>query len=137
MLGALVKAVLERAQEAELTAHLGSAKHDAAGNNSGNLRNGRGKSKTVETGVGPVRLSVLRDRAGAAIRLREGHLSWTERCPHGSGTREFRWRAPLRAIECLTCSEFWLGLRGRFRRRRGGCVGSARLLRWRRGLGVL
>ncbi|WP_433469908.1 IS256 family transposase [Spirillospora sp. CA-128828] len=64
MLGELVKAVLERALEGELTAHLGYDKHDAAGNNSGNSRNGRGKGKTVQTGVGPVRLSVPRDRAG-------------------------------------------------------------------------
>jgi putative transposase len=64
MLGQLVKAVLERALEGELTAHLGYGKHDQAGNNSGNSRNGRGKGKTVQTGVGPVRLSVPRDRAG-------------------------------------------------------------------------
>ncbi len=64
MLGELVKAVLERALEGELTAHLGYDKHDAAGNNSGNSRNGRGKGKTVQTRVGPARLSVPRDRAG-------------------------------------------------------------------------
>jgi putative transposase len=64
MLGQLVKAVLERALEAELTTHLGYGKHDVAGNNSGNSRNGRGKGKTVQTGVGPVRISVPRDRAG-------------------------------------------------------------------------
>jgi putative transposase len=64
MLGELVKAVLERALEAELTGHLGYDKHDPAGNNSGNSRNGRGKDKTVQTGVGPVCISVPRDRAG-------------------------------------------------------------------------
>jgi putative transposase len=64
MLGELVKAVLERALEAELTAHLGYDKHDVAGNGSGNSRNGRGKPKTVQTGVGPVRIDVPRDRAG-------------------------------------------------------------------------
>src|SRR5205823_5646717 len=63
MLGRLVKAVLERALEAELTAHLGYGKHDQVGNNSGNSRNGRGKDKTVQTGVGPVRIQVPRDRA--------------------------------------------------------------------------
>ena len=63
MLGRLVKAVLERALEAELTAHLGYGKHDQVGNNSGNSRNGRGKDKTVQTGVGPVRITVPRDRA--------------------------------------------------------------------------
>lgn len=64
MLGELVRAVLERAFEAELTAHLGYDKHDPAGNNSGNSRNGAGKTKTVQTGVGPVRITVPRDRAG-------------------------------------------------------------------------
>ncbi|HUZ54465.1 MAG TPA: hypothetical protein VMU94_18315 [Streptosporangiaceae bacterium] len=36
MPGELVKAVLERALEAELTAHLGYGKRDPAGHNSGN-----------------------------------------------------------------------------------------------------
>src|SRR5712691_4913993 len=40
VLGELVKAVLERVLEAELTAHLGYEKHDPAGHNSGNSRNG-------------------------------------------------------------------------------------------------
>jgi putative transposase len=79
MLGQLVKAVLERALEAELTAHLGYGKHDAAGNNSGNSRNGRGKGKTVQTGVGPIRLQVPRDRAGTfapvLVPKRAGRIS--------------------------------------------------------------
>ena len=53
MLGELVKAVLERALEAELTAHLGYARHDPSGHNSGNSRNGT-ISKKVQTGIGPV-----------------------------------------------------------------------------------
>ena len=53
MLGELVKAVLERALEAELTAHLGYARHDPSGHNSGNSRNGT-ISKQVQTGIGPV-----------------------------------------------------------------------------------
>jgi putative transposase len=64
MLGELVKAVLERALEAELTAHLGYGKHDPAGHHSGNSRNGS-IAKTVQTGVGPVPLQVPRDRAGS------------------------------------------------------------------------
>jgi len=63
MLGELVKAVLERALEAELTAHLGYGRHDPAGHHSGNSRNGT-IAKTVQTGVGPVPLQVPRDRAG-------------------------------------------------------------------------
>ncbi len=63
MLGDLVKAVLERALEEELSAHLGYDRHDPAGHNSGNSRNGS-IGKTVQTGIGPVRLSVPRDRTG-------------------------------------------------------------------------
>jgi len=63
MLGELVKAVLERALEAELTAHLGYTRHTQA-TRAGNARNGK-IGKTVQTGVGPVRLSVPRDRAGS------------------------------------------------------------------------
>jgi putative transposase len=57
------KMVLERALEAELTAHLGYGRHDPAGHHSGNSRNGT-IAKTVQTGVGPVGLAVPRDRAG-------------------------------------------------------------------------
>jgi transposase-like protein len=64
MLGELVRAVLERALEAELTAHLGYEPHAPAGHNSGNSRNGA-IAKTVQTGVGPVGLAVPRDRAGS------------------------------------------------------------------------
>jgi transposase-like protein len=41
LLKQLTKAVLERAMQAELTQHLGYEKHDAAGDNSGNSRNGK------------------------------------------------------------------------------------------------
>jgi putative transposase len=65
MLGELVKAVLERALEAELTAHLGYERNDRAGRGGqGNYRNGS-IAKTVQTGVGPVPLAVPRDRAGS------------------------------------------------------------------------
>lgn len=63
MLGELVKAVLERALESELTAHLGYDRHASDGYNSGNSRNGTIRKK-VQTGVGPVQLAVPRDRAG-------------------------------------------------------------------------
>ena len=64
MLGELVRAVLERALEAEMAAHLGYEPHERAGHNSGNSRNGT-IAKTVQTGVGPVPLAVPRDRAGS------------------------------------------------------------------------
>src|ERR1700722_3528003 len=62
MLGELVRAVLERALEAELTAHLGYAKGGRGAG--GNARNGS-IAKTVQTGVGPVPLQVPRARAGS------------------------------------------------------------------------
>jgi len=64
MLGELVSAVLERALQGELAAHLGYGKHVAAGQGSGNSRNGY-IAKTVQTGVGPVPLQVPRDRNGS------------------------------------------------------------------------
>jgi putative transposase len=62
-LSELVKAVLERGLQAELTEHLGYARHDAAGKGSGNSRNGS-TPKTVQTEVGPLDVRVPRDRAG-------------------------------------------------------------------------
>ncbi len=53
LLGELVKAVLERALGAGLTAHLGYERHHPAGHNTGNSRNGT-ISKQVQTGIGPV-----------------------------------------------------------------------------------
>jgi hypothetical protein len=65
MLDELVKAVLERALEGELTAHLGYERNERAGcgGGPGNYRTGT-IGKTVQTGVGPVPLAVPRDRAG-------------------------------------------------------------------------
>jgi transposase-like protein len=78
MLGELIKAVLERALEGELSAHLGYGKHDPAGNNSGNSRNGAIR-KTVQSGIGPVQLAVPRDRAGSfepvLVPKRAGRIS--------------------------------------------------------------
>src|ERR1035437_5758103 len=78
MLGELVKAVLERALEAELTAHLGYGRHDPSGHNSGNSRDGA-ISKKVQTGVGPVPIEVPRDRAGmfepVLVPKRSGRVS--------------------------------------------------------------
>jgi putative transposase len=62
-LSELVKAVLERGLQAELTEHLGYGRHEATGRGSGNSRNGS-TAKTVQTEVGPVEVRVPRDRAG-------------------------------------------------------------------------
>ena len=61
LLGRLTKVVLEGALEGELDAHLGYAKHDPAGRDGGNSRNGH-RAKTVLTDVGPVQVDVPRDR---------------------------------------------------------------------------
>lgn len=57
----LTKAVLERAMQAELSEHLGYEPHDAAGDNSGNSRNGKSR-KTLKGDFGNLPLEVPRDR---------------------------------------------------------------------------
>ena len=57
----MIKAVLERGMEAELTGHLGYDKGDPAGKGSGNSRNGS-TPKTVSTEVGDIALDQPRDR---------------------------------------------------------------------------
>ena len=61
LLGRLTKVVLEGALEGEMDAHLGYARHDPAGRDGGNSRNGH-RAKTVITDVGPVEIGVPRDR---------------------------------------------------------------------------
>jgi len=57
----MIKAVLERGMDAELSNHLGYEKGDRAGHGSGNSRNGT-TPKTVGTEVGDVALDQPRDR---------------------------------------------------------------------------
>jgi len=61
LLQKLTKLVMESALEGELDDHLGYDKHDPAGRDGGNSRNGR-RSKTLLTEAGPVEISVPRDR---------------------------------------------------------------------------
>ena len=61
LLGQLAKVVIEGALEGEMDDHLGYARHDPAGRDGGNSRNGH-RGKTVLTEAGPVELSVPRDR---------------------------------------------------------------------------
>jgi len=63
LLKQLTKAVLERALQGEMTEHLGYAKHDPAGDNSGNSRNGVMR-KTLKGDFGEVDLETPRDRNG-------------------------------------------------------------------------
>ena len=61
LLKQLTKAVLERALGAELTEHLGYEKHDPAGRNNGNSRNGKSKKK-LKGDFGEIDLETPRDR---------------------------------------------------------------------------
>jgi putative transposase len=61
LLGLLTKRVTEAALEGEMDDHLGYSKHDPAGRNGGNSRNGQ-RGKTVLTEAGPVEIAVPRDR---------------------------------------------------------------------------
>src|ERR1700749_250989 len=61
LLGRLTKMIVEGALEGELDDHLGYGKHDPAGRDGGNSRNGY-RAKTVLTEAGPVELSGPRDR---------------------------------------------------------------------------
>ncbi|SCD45372.1 transposase, partial [Streptomyces sp. DfronAA-171] len=58
----LTKRLLESALKGEITDHLGYDKHDPAGTNCGNSRNGE-RARTVLTDVGPAEL----------FRIRLGH----------------------------------------------------------------
>lgn len=61
LLGRLTKLVAEAALEGEMDDHLGYSKHDPAGRNGENSRNGT-RAKTVLTEAGPVEIAVPRDR---------------------------------------------------------------------------
>src|SRR4029450_8617042 len=60
----LTKRVVERALEAELTVHLGYAPYVRHGTEGGNTRKGQGQ-QTVQTGTGPLEITVPRDRHGS------------------------------------------------------------------------
>jgi putative transposase len=61
LLKQLIKALVERAMEAELTTHLGYEKHDPVGYGSGNSRNGTSK-QTLKGDFGEIETAVPRDR---------------------------------------------------------------------------
>jgi putative transposase len=61
LLKQFTKAILERALKAELSHHLGYEKHDPAGKNSGNARNGKSK-KTLKGDFGTLPIEIPRDR---------------------------------------------------------------------------
>ncbi len=78
LLNDLTKTVLETALDAEMTDHLGYDKHEAAGRNGANSRNGT-RTKTVLTEIGPVQIEVPRDRDASfdpqIVRKRQRRLT--------------------------------------------------------------
>ncbi len=76
LLSGVTKTVLETALDAEMSEHLGYEPHERVG--ADNNRNGY-RAKTVLTDVGPVEVSVPRDRAGSfepkLVRKRQRRLT--------------------------------------------------------------
>ena len=64
LLKLLTKTVLETALEEEMTEHLGYDKHDPAGRDGGNSRNGVRSKTVISDATGPVTIDVPRDREG-------------------------------------------------------------------------
>jgi hypothetical protein len=69
LLQQLTQRLLESALEGEITDHLGYDKHDPAGKDGGNSRNGK-RSKTVLTDVGPVG-DIRAPRPGRLLRTED------------------------------------------------------------------
>lgn len=65
LLKLLTKTVLETALEEEMTEHLGYDKHDPAGRDGGNSRNGARSKTVISDATGPVTIEVPRDRDGS------------------------------------------------------------------------
>jgi putative transposase len=78
LLKQLTKAVVERAMQAEMKEHLGYEKHDPAGANSGNSRNGVTR-KTLTGEFGEVEIATPRDRNGEFEPqiVRKNQTRWT------------------------------------------------------------
>ena len=98
LLQQITKAVVERALQGELAAHLGYAKHEPEGIHSGNSRNGA-TTKTVRGDFGEVELETPRDRNGEfeprLVRKHQTRLDgWDEKIlslyARGMSTREIQ-----------------------------------------------
>jgi putative transposase len=78
LLAQLTKRVVESALQGEMDDHLGYHKHDPAGRDGGNSRNGQ-RGKTLLTEAGPVPIEVPRDRDGSfephLVRKRQRRLT--------------------------------------------------------------
>src|SRR6476659_8647997 len=79
LLKALTKTVLETALDEEMSEHLGYDKHDPAGRNHGNSRNGTRPKTVLTDAAGHVQLDVPRDRDSTfepqIVRKRQRRLS--------------------------------------------------------------
>lgn len=64
LLKQITKAVVERALQAEMEAHLGHAKNEAVANQAGNTRNGKSR-KTLKGEFGELPIDIPRDRHGS------------------------------------------------------------------------
>src|SRR4051794_37318308 len=78
LLKQLTKAVVERAMQGEMNTHLGYTKHDPAGANSGNSRNGVTR-KTLKGDFGEGDIETPRDRKGEfePQMVRKHQTRWT------------------------------------------------------------
>src|SRR5438270_1683085 len=78
LLAQFTKAVTERAMRVEMDQHLGYEKHDPAGANSGNSRNGV-TYKTLKGDFGEVEIATPRDRNGEfePKMVRKNQTRWT------------------------------------------------------------
>jgi putative transposase len=78
LLKQLTKIIVERAMRGEMAEHLGYDKHDPAGNNSGNSRNGVTR-KTLKGDFGEVEVETPRDRNGEfePRMVRKNQTRWT------------------------------------------------------------
>ena len=78
LLQSLTKVFLDAALEGEMDEHLGYGKHDPAGRDGGNSRNGK-RAKRVLTDAGPVEVDMPRDRDGSfepeLVRKRQRRVS--------------------------------------------------------------
>ena len=83
LLGRLTKVVVESALEGEMDDHLGYGKHDPAGRNGGNSRNGT-RPKTLVTEAGPVEIEVPRDRESAFEPVIVGNLAAGRKFENGN-----------------------------------------------------
>ena len=79
LLKALTKTVIETALDEEMAEHLGYDKHDPAGRNRGNSRNGTRAKTVLSDAAGPVPIEVPRDRDGTftpqLVKKRQRRLS--------------------------------------------------------------